>query len=87
MGTPQSLLCGERRSQDTGGVFCLQKMEHCILCFDEVSAAVGERRSRTVGKESTGHRKRRGTALAVEGFIKRESPLSLRLFPPLTRGA
>jgi hypothetical protein len=28
-------LCGERRSQDTGGIFRLREMEHCGLCFDE----------------------------------------------------
>ena len=27
-------LCGERRSQDTGGIFRLREMEHCALCFD-----------------------------------------------------
>ena len=29
--------CGERRSQDTAGIFRLRKMQHCILCFDDVS--------------------------------------------------
>ena len=28
-------LCGERRSQDVVGIFCLQKMKRYILCFDE----------------------------------------------------
>ena len=28
-------LCGERRSQGTGGIFRLREMEHCGLCFDE----------------------------------------------------
>ena len=31
-------LCGERKSQDTAGIFHLWKMEHCILRFDESSA-------------------------------------------------
>ena len=31
-------LCGERKSQDTAGIFRLRKMQHCILCFDELSA-------------------------------------------------
>ena len=30
-------LCGGRKSQDTGVIFCLQEMEQCILCFDEAS--------------------------------------------------
>ena len=30
-------LCGERRSQGTGGIFRLRKMEHCGLCFDELA--------------------------------------------------
>ena len=29
-------LCGGRRSQDTGGIFRLRKMEHCILRSDDV---------------------------------------------------
>ena len=28
-------LYGERRSQDTVGIFRLREMEHCILCLDE----------------------------------------------------
>ena len=32
-------LCGGRRSQDTGGISCLQEMERCILCFDEASGS------------------------------------------------
>ena len=31
-------LCGERKSQDTAGIFRLRKMQHCILGFDELSA-------------------------------------------------
>ena len=38
-GTPQSLLCGERKSQDTVGIFRLRKMEHCSLRFDEASGS------------------------------------------------
>ena len=30
-------LCGERRSQATGGIFRLRKMEHCSLYFDDVA--------------------------------------------------
>ena len=30
-------ICGERRSQDTGGIFHLQKIERCIWCFDDVA--------------------------------------------------
>ena len=30
-------LCGERKSQDTVGIFRLRKMEHCVLCFDDVA--------------------------------------------------
>ena len=37
LGPPQSLFCGERRNQVTGGIFRLRKMEHCGLCFDEAS--------------------------------------------------
>ena len=29
-------LCGERRSQDTGGIFRLREMKRCVLCFDEL---------------------------------------------------
>ena len=36
-GPHKACFVGERRSQDTGGIFCLQKMEHCILRFDEVA--------------------------------------------------
>jgi len=36
-GAPQSLLCGERKSQGTVGIFRLRKMEHCNTCFDEAS--------------------------------------------------
>ena len=35
-------LCGERRSQGTGGIFRLREMEHCALCFDE-NQEVGQR--------------------------------------------
>ena len=30
-------LCGERRNQDALGISCLQEMENCILCFDDVA--------------------------------------------------
>ena len=30
-------LCGERKSQDTVGIFRLRKMEHCVLRFDDVA--------------------------------------------------
>jgi hypothetical protein len=38
-GSPQSLLCGERKSQGTVGIFRLRKMELCSLCFDEASGS------------------------------------------------
>ena len=31
---------GRRRSQDTGEIFCLQKMKHCVLYFDEVAISL-----------------------------------------------
>ena len=36
-GPKKRRLFGERRSQDTGGIFRLRKMECGILCFDDVA--------------------------------------------------
>ena len=42
-------LCGERRSQGTGGIFRLREMEHCDLCFDEIGG-MGQKRDDKRGK-------------------------------------
>ena len=40
-GVPEKRkLFGERRSQDTGGIFRLRKMEHGILRFDDVAIRI-----------------------------------------------
>ena len=87
-GPHKACFVGKRRSQDTGGIFCLQKMERCILRFDDVAIRSHSRRlchseAAPIGIPTTSrlchceHRKVRGNPFPRRG----DSRIAQKAFP------